>query len=71
MEAKPEAKASDGKFGTFGGVLVPNVLTILGVIMFMRTGWVVGQAGLQSALIILCNFLVDLAYGWLDPRSRE
>lgn len=54
MEAKPEAKVSDGKFGTFGGVLVPNVLTILGVIMFMRTGWVVGQAGLQSALIILC-----------------
>ncbi|MCC5022354.1 MAG: hypothetical protein J6386_05990 [Candidatus Synoicihabitans palmerolidicus] len=41
------------KFGTFGGVFVPNVLTILGVIMFMRTGWVVGQAGLKDALIIL------------------
>ncbi len=42
------------KFGTFGGVFVPNVLTILGVIMFMRTGWVVGQVGLFSGLIILC-----------------
>lgn len=41
------------KFGTFGGVFVPNVLTILGVIMFLRTGWVVGQAGLKDALIIL------------------
>ncbi len=42
------------KFGTFGGVFVPNVLTILGVILFMRTGWVVGQAGLFQALLILC-----------------
>lgn len=33
---------------------MPNVLTILGVIMFMRTGWVVGQAGLFQALLILC-----------------
>ena len=41
------------KFGMFGGVFVPNVLTILGVIMFLRTGWVVGQAGLRDALIIL------------------
>lgn len=42
------------KFGTFGGVFTPNVLTILGVIMFLRTGWVVGNAGLNRALIILC-----------------
>ena len=41
------------KFGTFGGVFVPNVLTILGVIMFLRTGWVVGNAGLKEALLIL------------------
>ena len=34
-------------------MFVPNVLTILGVIMFLRTGWVVGQAGLKDALIIL------------------
>ena len=44
---------SSGKFGTFGGVFTPNVLTILGVILFLRTGWVVGNAGLQQALIIL------------------
>lgn len=42
------------KYGTFGGVFVPNVLTILGVILFLRTGWVVGNAGLKNALIILC-----------------
>ncbi len=42
-----------GSLGTFGGVFVPNVLTILGVIMFLRTGWVVGYAGLFGALLIL------------------
>jgi amino acid transporter len=45
--------AATRKFGTFGGVFIPNVLTILGVIMFLRTGWVVGNAGLRQALIIL------------------
>jgi len=41
------------RLGTFGGVFVPNVLTILGVIMFLRSGWVVGNAGIISALVIL------------------
>lgn len=42
------------KFGTFGGVFVPNVLTILGVILFLRSGWVVGNAGLTGAILMLC-----------------
>ncbi len=41
------------QFGAFGGVFTPNVLTILGVIMFLRAGWVVGNAGLKQALIML------------------
>ena len=44
----------DSKFGTFGGVFVPNVLTILGVILFLRSGWVVGNAGLGNAILMLC-----------------
>ncbi|PSR16937.1 hypothetical protein C8255_15300 [filamentous cyanobacterium CCP3] len=28
--------------GTFGGVFTPSILTILGVIMYLRFGWVVG-----------------------------
>jgi len=30
------------KFGAFSGVFTPSILTILGVIMYMRLGWVVG-----------------------------
>ena len=41
------------KFGAFAGVFTPSLLTILGVIMYMRLGWVVGQAGLITALMII------------------
>jgi amino acid transporter len=41
------------RFGTFGGVFTPNVLTILGVIMFLRFGQITGQAGILHALLIL------------------
>jgi amino acid transporter len=44
---------NEGRFGTFGGVFTPCVLTILGVIMFMRSGTVVGEAGLLRGLAIL------------------
>src|SRR5690606_17090658 len=40
-------------FGTFGGVFTPCVLTILGVIMFLRFGQVVGEAGILRALLIV------------------
>ena len=33
----------------FSGVFVPCLLNIWGVIMFLRTGWVVGQAGIWQA----------------------
>ncbi|HOM49087.1 MAG TPA: amino acid permease [Anaerohalosphaeraceae bacterium] len=41
------------KFGTLGGVFTPSVLTILGVIMFLRFPTVVGYAGLWYSLLIL------------------
>jgi solute carrier family 12 (sodium/potassium/chloride transporter), member 2 len=43
----------NGKFGAFGGVFTPSVLTILGVIMYLRFPWVVGHAGLMGALLIV------------------
>ena len=55
---------SAGRFGTFGGVFTPNVLTILGIILFLRIGWVVGQTGLWGALaiVVLAN-LISLLTG--------
>ncbi len=52
--------ASNGdvqKFGTFDGVFLPTLLTILGAVMYLRTGWVVGNAGLLGAwaIILLAN----------------
>jgi len=41
------------KLGTFGGVFTPSVLTILGIILFRRTGYIVGEGGLRDALLIL------------------
>ena len=38
---------------TFSGVFTPSVLTILGIILFLRLGYVVGSAGLMQALIII------------------
>jgi len=51
-----EKKAASGtqvKFGTFGGVFTPSVLTIIGVILFLRTGWMVGETGIAGALLII------------------
>ena len=45
--------AGKKKFGAFAGVFTPSLLTILGVIMYMRMGWVVGNAGLIGTLIII------------------
>ena len=51
--APPTAPSGQGRFGTLGGVFTPCVLTILGVIMFMRAGTVVGDMGFVRAIVIL------------------
>ena len=54
-----EEAAGRRRFGTFGGVFTPTLLTILGVIMYLRTGWVMGNAGiLGGLLIILFSFAI-------------
>ncbi|MGB3404016.1 MAG: Na-K-Cl cotransporter [Microcoleaceae cyanobacterium] len=45
--------AEESGLGTFGGVYTPSILTILGVIMYLRLGWVVGNVGLLGTLMIV------------------
>ena len=53
----PENNGKQGfeghKFSTFTGVFTPSILTIFGVIMFMRACYVTGYAGVYGALVIL------------------
>ena len=52
------------KFGTFGGVFTPSILTILGVIMYLRLPMIAGEAGLFGTLaIILVAHLISITTG--------
>lgn len=43
----------DGKLGTFLGVFTPTILTIIGVILYLRLGWLVGHMGLYQVILIV------------------
>ncbi len=53
MPVLQQSADNNRKFGTFGGIFTPTLLTVLGAIMYLRTGWVVGNAGLGYALLIV------------------
>ncbi|MBF0288564.1 MAG: amino acid permease [SAR324 cluster bacterium] len=52
------------KYGVFSGVFTPSILTILGVIMYLRMPWLTGQAGLYMMIgIILIAHIVSITTG--------
>jgi amino acid transporter len=56
-------------------VFTPSILTILGVIMYLRMGWVVGNVGLAGALIIVTlstsiTFLTALSVSAIATDQR-
>lgn len=53
MTGNPGTGEPAQKFGTFLGVYTPSVLTILGLIMYLRFGWVVGNMGLPLTIFIV------------------
>ncbi|MEL6561828.1 MAG: hypothetical protein AAFQ94_26820, partial [Bacteroidota bacterium] len=56
--------AKQNKFGTFGGVFVPSILTILGVIMYLRLPTIIGEAGLWATLgIIVVAHIISATTG--------
>ena len=51
-------------YSTFEGVFKPTLLTILGAIMYLRVGWVVGNAGLLGGiLVVLAAVSITFATG--------
>ncbi len=53
MTTDAPAQQPAHRFGTFLGVFTPSVLTILGLIMYLRFGWVVGNLGLPVTLLVV------------------
>jgi amino acid transporter len=53
---------TDGKFGTIKGVYIPDVLQMIGVILFMRLGWILGHVGMvtMGSIIVLSSTLILL-----------
>lgn len=70
---KPRVR--DGKLGTMLGVFTPTVLTILGVILYLRVGWVTGQVGLARTLLIVAlastiTFITTLSFSAIATNIR-
>ncbi len=60
----PKKETGSRRFGAFQGVFVPTFLSIIGVILFLRLGYVVGGAGLIGTIgIIILAMSVTLATG--------
>ena len=73
--ASPESSSNTNQLGTFLGVFTPSILTILGVIMYLRLGWVLGQAGLIRTLFIVLiangiTFITALSVSALATNRR-
>jgi amino acid transporter len=63
------------QFGTFKGVFTPSILTILGVVMYLRVGWVLGSVGLAKTLLIVLmassvTFLTGLSLSALATNRK-
>ncbi|KAF5887115.1 solute carrier family 12 member 9-like [Clarias magur] len=56
------SKSSPRKLNTFFGVMVPTILSMFSIILFLRTGFVIGHAGLLQGLSMLfvAYFIISL-----------
>ena len=62
-------------FGTFQGVFTPSILTIIGVVMYLRFGWVLGNVGIAGSLALVAigsaiTFLTGLSISTLATNMR-
>ena len=69
------ASTAAPKFGTFLGVYTPSALTILGLIMYLRFGWVLGNLGLGVTIVVVLvassiTFITGLSASALATNMR-
>lgn len=53
LEKLTKKRDEKRSLSTFAGVFTPSILTVLGVILYLRLGWVVGSVGLARTLLIV------------------
>lgn len=76
MKAAGSEEAAEGYgFGAFQGVFTPSILTIIGVVMYLRFGWMLGSVGLAASLAIVTmgsaiTFLTGLSISALATNMR-
>ena len=75
LPVSTEGSASKQKLGTFIGVFTPTILTILGVIMYLRLGWLVGHLGLTRVIVVVVlantiTFITTLAFSAVATNAR-
>ena len=59
-KAPAAADAAAKKLGTFMGVYVPTMNTIYGVVVFLRWGWAIGEAGIfQVRRVVLVLVMLE------------
>ena len=73
--SRKEKESRGYGFGTFAGVFTPSILTIIGVVMYLRFGWMLGNVGLVTSLVIVTaassiTFLTGLSISSLATNMR-
>ena len=69
-----KSQRAHANLGTFFGVFLPCLLTILGVVMYLRLGWVAGNLGLVQTWILVSlatsiTFLTGLSVAAIATNS--
>ena len=74
MAADVTGQPDRPRFLDVKGVYTPSLLTILGVVMYLRFGWVLGNLGLFRPSVVTLStsitFLTALSIGHRDQHAR-